>query len=302
MTETRYNLYKKRQAFRCVHDVHEHFKAEMSPFHILVQKQCYPHGCIYFKWKCRLLAKRKKCFRNFENVGRECFNCRYFYEEKIHQYPEFMDGAEEFSSFSESFREFEEWVGDLRSRRVAVEGTVNFVSPELTVVNTSAAPGIRFTGFLVRFQRGYIDNVPFEDPFFLRISAITQQQLKIRRDDEMDFMARLEIDRGRFRFIKSGNFNFYQRGTSEIPDRSWVLDRIGKSRIHSVQNAKCLSCRYGNLADIQNAGPGPSRALVCFMGIADAETCERQEIIDRDDTSESCANPKWQGKGCHQPV
>ena len=302
MIEPRYNLYKKKQMFRCVHELHQHFKDEMSPFHILVHKQCYPHGCIYFKWKCRLLAKKKKCFRNFEKVGRECFNCRYFYEEKIHQYPEFMNDETDFSEFNQSFEDFESWVENLRLKRIEIEGTVNFVSPELTLLNTNNIYSIRFSGFLVRFQNGFIDNVPFEDPFFLRISAITQQQLKIRRGDEIEFKAQIEIDRGRFRFIKSGSFTFYQRGEEKAPQKSDVLDMLNKSKIHIQQNVNCLGCLYGVLADIHNNHSGPRRALICLEGIDEPTTCQICEVIDKDGHEDACGNPKWKGAGCRQTV
>ncbi len=302
MIEPRFNLYKQKSTFRCVHDVHQHFLAEMSPFHILVQKACYPHGCIYFKWKCRLLAKRKKCFRNFEKIGRECFNCRYFYEEKIHQYPEFVNNQLDFSDFQASFADFQSWVDSLKKRRLSVEGIVNFVSPELIIQQNNGIPFIRFTGFLVRYESGYIDNVPFEDPFYLRISSITQQQLKIRRGDKMDFMAQVEIDRGRFRFFKSGNFVFYERGENNFLLKKDVLERLNKCKIHTKQNAICLSCKHGILADWENINHGPSRSLICLEGVMNPVTCQKKDAIDKDDRGENCANPKWIGQGCHKSI
>ena len=293
MISPRHNLYKQRNIFRCVHDIHQHFMDEMSPYHILIQRKCYPSGCLYFQWKCRLLAKRKKCFRNFEKVGRECFNCRYFYEEKIHQYPEFVNNELDFSEYHESFEEFEMWIASLRNKRVNVEGTVNFVSPELVLHKINDIASVRFSGFLIRFQTGYIDNVPFEDPFYLRISALTQQQLAIRQGDEMDFKAQLEIDRGRFRFIKSGSFFFYNRGTSDHPQKKDILERIRCSIIHTKQNPGCLSCRNGVLADIKGDTYGPSRALVCLEGVSIPAHCSKKIAIDKDDLEETCGNSDW---------
>ena len=301
MTASRQNLFKK-SVFRCVHDVHQHFKSEMSPFHILIEKQCYPHGCIYFKWKCRLLAKQKKCFRNFEKVGRECFNCRYFYEEKIHQYPEFIDDGNNFSAFEADFKEFEQWIASIGNRRGPVEGTVHSVSPELLIINPGISTQVRFTGFLVRFQEGFIDNNAFDDPFFLRISSLTQQQLKIRGGDELDFLARLEIDRGRFRFVKSGSFTFYRRGEEKVVLKHHIMERIAGSVIHSEQHEKCRVCRFGILADHQESRNGPTRSLVCLQGAENAGTCTIGQNIKGDGILEQCANPKWNGKGCRQTI
>ncbi len=296
MVSPKYNLYKQRNIFRCVHDIHQHFMDEMSPYHILIQRRCYPSGCLYFQWKCRLLAKRKKCFRNFKKVGRECSNCRYFYEEKIYQYPEFVNNDIDFSDYRKSFEDFEIWVDSLRNKRVHVEGTVNFVSPELVIRKINGIPTIRFSGFLIRFQTGYIDNAPFEDPFYLRISALTQQQLAMRQGDELDFRAQLEIDRGRFRFIKSGSFMFYNRGKSAPPQKQDILERIRRSVLHAKQSAVCLSCRNGVLADIHGNTHGPSRALVCLAGIGDPACCLEKIVIDKDELDEICGNPEWKGQ------
>jgi hypothetical protein len=302
MIEPKENLYKKRNIFSCIHDVHQHFKSEMSPFHILVQKQCYPHGCIYFQWRCRLLAKQKKCFRSFENVGRECFNCRYFYEEKIHQYPEFLPEDMVFSDFNNLFEAFESWVNSLQNRRVVVEGTVNYVSPELSLETENKSARIHFTGFLIRFNHGFIDNVVFNDPFYLRISSMTQQKLKIRSGDEMDFTARIETDKGRFKFIESGNFTFYSRSPEFPLQKCDILDKLPKSKIHFRQASGCLTCTQGILADIRKSNHGPTRAIVCLAGIENPDKCSVRDAIEHKENAESCANPGWKGTGCHQPL
>ena len=77
------NQYKRTDIFRCVHDVHQKFQNRISVYHILKEKQCYPQGCFYFRWRCKQLNKKNKCYRGFFHVGRKCFGCRDFYDEKI---------------------------------------------------------------------------------------------------------------------------------------------------------------------------------------------------------------------------
>lgn len=179
------NLYKQTDIFKCVHDAHLHFKAQMSPYHILIEKKCYPHGCVYFHWKCRLLAKQHKCFRNFTKVGKECFNCRYFYEEKIHQYPEFLAAQSKSAEFLQNFDEFNEWVQQLKNKRVLCEGTISEVKPDFILKKNDDHYTLFLGGYLVCFAEGYLDNQFFEDRFYLSISTITQKKLMLRQDDTL---------------------------------------------------------------------------------------------------------------------
>ena len=74
-----------------------------------------------------------------------------------------------------------------------------------------------------------IDNSPFDDPFYLSISSLTQNKIKLRKDDLLEFEANLFLDRGRLVFRKSGKFYFTERGSDPAPDQNaplcvcWVL-------------------------------------------------------------------------------
>jgi hypothetical protein len=299
MLETKKNLYKQSQTFRCVHDVHRHFKSEMSPFYVLSQKQCYPDGCVYFHWKCRLLAKKKSCFRGFSHVGKNCFNCKYFYEEKRHQYPEFIFKEDGDDNFVEQFFEFEEWINDLQSRRVLCEGTISAINPNLTLRYSGQYPRISAHGFLIRFDDGYIDNYLFEDPFYLSISAMSQNKLLLREGDNLEFEAGLLIDRGRLKFIKPGRFQFYHRGEDKPLRKNDVLVALETYTIQENQPAKCMNCAYGMLVDVENSTNGPSRATVCLQGIADYRYCTISVKTHDTNNGDSCANSGWKGKKCH---
>jgi hypothetical protein len=284
------NLYKKRGIFRCVHDVHQHFKAEMSPFHILSNKDCFPHGCVYFKWTCRYLARHKTCFRGFTHVGKECFNCQYFGEEKVHQYPEPLLEEKEHAQFIEDFGEFEEWVEDLENNRCKCEGKVYRVQPDFRIYRDRNGMRLALRGFLVVFTDGFIANKLFEDRFYLAISSQTQNKLQIRAGDDIEYEANLEISRGRFRFYRPGKFEFFARGSEKAPRKADIEMARLKYQIHLEQNNKCLACAHGILADMETDLPGPRRALVCLQGVKNTGDCTLFEEEMRESENDTCAN------------
>lgn len=293
------NLYKQAHTFRCVHEAHRHFNSEMSPFHILSKKNCFPHGCVYFHWQCRLLAKQKKCFRGFTTVGRECFNCKYFYEEKQHQYPQFIENGQNQDTFMQAFEEFEEWINELQNKRINVEGTVAAVTPELSLKYSGRQLQLQMNGFVVRFDQGFIDNQLFADPFYLSISAMSQNKLQLRENDELEFDAGLLIDRGRFKFIRPGRFQFYQRGENRALRRNDVLVALRTYSIQKNQPLKCMRCAYGQLVDAENRKNGPSRLTVCLQGIADYRYCTISMESFENSNGDSCINNSWVKMNCN---
>jgi len=285
----RKNLYKQCDVFKCIHDVHLHFNAEMSPYHILMEKNCFPHGCVYFQWKCKLLAKQTRCFRNFTKVGRKCFNCRYFYEEKIHQYPEFLRLQTTPDEFLENFEEFNEWVLQLKNKRTSCEGIVSEVRPDFILKKQYNNYLLVLRGYLISFQEGYIDNQFFQDKFYLRISTTTQNKLLFRKDDAVEFEARLMPDRGRFKFIKSGSFQFTRRGDVNSIFKYDVVTQKTFT-IHPEQPVKCLNCQHGILVDIETRDPGPKRTVICLQGIQEFKDCPIHILLKIQEQNDRCAN------------
>ena len=293
------NLYKKAHVFRCVHDAHRNFKAEMSPFYILQEKKCYPDGCVYFNWKCRLLAKQKTCFRGFSHVGKECSNCKYFYEEKRHQFPEFIENGETAADFMNDYIAFEEGVAELKIKRVICEGSVAGVTPGLTLQQQGNHYHLMSHGFLVRFDEGYIDNCLFIDPFYLSLSSMTQNKLLLRGGDNLEFLAQLIIDRGRFKFIKAGRFQFFERGSGKPMRNSDVQVGLKTYTIQENQPSKCMGCADGVLVDINRLKRGPSRATVCLQGIVDYRYCISATTLPKAGPIETCVNTQWGKHNCH---
>jgi hypothetical protein len=299
MVEQKQNLYKLSSVFRCVHDAHRNFNSELSPFYILSEKNCYPDGCVYFKWQCRLLAKQKTCFRGFSHVGKKCFNCRFFYEEKQHFYPQYIYAEKESNEFTKEFKSFEEWVNQLKQKRVACEGTVSAVLPDLFIKKRNNGQSLQMRGFLIRLIDGFIDNMLFSDTYYLAVSSLSQNQLAFRKGDNVEFEATLTIDRGRFKFIRPGRFQFYQRGSEKPVSRADITVLLKTYTQQENQPVKCLRCESGILVDLFEFSSGPSRILICLQGIVDHRTCAINTLSSEVFEDSCCINLEWGKQQCH---
>ena len=76
------NPYKRTDIFRCKYPAHARFEHQVSTYHVLRVKNCFPQGCLSFKWRCELMDKGKRCIKGFKFIGKKCFGCRFFYDEK----------------------------------------------------------------------------------------------------------------------------------------------------------------------------------------------------------------------------
>jgi hypothetical protein len=249
-----------------------------------------------------LLAKKKRCFRNFTTVGKECFNCKYFYEEKIHQYPEFIPINFNSDDYFDRFNEFEEWVDKLKQIHVLCEGVVKNIRPDLILYEVNKSYRLRVRGFLVSFANGYIDNKIFEDRFYLSISQLTQNKLKIKEGDEIEFRARLTLDKGRFKFVNSKNIQFYNRGDGNYTPQSEIIVASKTFTIQQNQPDKCLNCKNGLLVDVAAQKPGPKRAVICLNSVNDYNSCIEYVSKSTPDPGNKCANHNWNKQKCSKTL
>ena len=154
-------------------------------------------------------------------------------------------------------------------------------------------------GFLIRLTDGYIDNQLFSDAFYLSISALSQNKLSFRTGDLVEFEANLTIDRGRFKFLKSGRFQFYQRGSEKPITKADMLVSLKAYSLQENQPAKCIQCSNSLLVDIKDVHTGPSRTLVCLQGVSDYHTCFQQIHVKEISEENRCINFEWGKKHCH---
>jgi hypothetical protein len=104
-------------------------------------------------------------------------------------------------------------------------------------------------------------------------------------------------DRGRFKFIKSGNFHFSRRGD---PDFILKYDALIQKTftLHPEQPERCLNCQHGMLVDIDTRDPGPKRTMVCLQGIPQSKECPIPVLTTMRTRNDRCANTTWNDMKC----
>ncbi len=267
------NLYKA-DVFHCGHRLHKHSERGTSAWHILKYKKCYPDGCISFNWKCRLFDQRRKCHRNKKHVGRECFSCKFFYEEKNVFQPEATMTDKEMREFQSDFVEFEEWVDQLTGRRTEVRGRIGRIMPHL-VMRGDRGQHVFGNGILLYFPDGIFGYDRFVDPFYAIASTGVYERARVAAGDEIDFKGVLQVDRGRFVFRRVGGIEVVNsNGNDPVPASRLLQSRFTGSVIEG-QPGKCLRCVHGLLVDhdVSDGRSRPRRFMYCTKGIADYRYC-----------------------------
>jgi hypothetical protein len=270
------NQYKRQDVFRCGHKAHFKFEKNVSVYHVLKEKRCYPEGCIYFLWKCKLLNKGHGCPKGYQHVGRNCFSCKSYFEEKIVYQPEILLNKEEFQAFQTHLEEFEDWLQSVVGRTVEFSGTVNSVKPHLKKKRLGSKEILSFPGFLISFKEGYLDRVFFKDYIFLTVSRKTQENLKFAKGDKVEFEATLRTDRGRIVLEKIRHVEFSEKKSEVTWNSSQAVVAKSTGTELDCQPERCLACENGCLLDVVERDGSRSkirRHLFCLAGVADPENC-----------------------------
>ena len=273
---TTVNHYKRQDVFKCVQEAHARFENKVSAYHVLKEKRCYPRGCIYFNWRCRRLNKGRSCPRKFKHVGKKCFGCKEFYDEKVINRPEVVLSDEEFSIFMRDLREFEIWLNGLKGIELNLSGTIYSVKPRMRQVIQGKRSHIELNGFALIFREVFIDLVRFEDLCYVNVSKSLQAKYRFSKGDKVDLYARLSVDRGRLIFKRPNRIEIDERGEG----KTWSWDKaLVAARTASpipYQLERCFACDKGCLLDTierTNAGERHKRQLFCLEGIKDPQHC-----------------------------
>jgi hypothetical protein len=261
------------------------------------EKKCYPNGCVYFKWKCKDLAKKKKCHRNFTSVGKYCFSCKYFYAEKIHQYPDLI--IEDRNKFFEEYEKFCEWVTLNQNKTVFCEGTIYSVLPDFIAIKKNGKLKLEIKGFLITFNEGFIANQHFEDNFYLHVDIMLQNRLRLRPNDEIEFKAIFKEKKGKIELVAPRHFNFYLRGNDKPLLRSDLLVSLNTATTFNIQPDKCKKCVYSIIPNIQNNRSGKNRVLICTKGIHEPENC-MENLTNNKFYYEFCEKDKTLNFSCNK--
>lgn len=269
------NLYKRADIFFCPHRLHKHHEQGTSAWHILKNKNCYPHGCNTFRWRCQKFEANQKCPRGKKHVGKDCFSCPFFYDLKESYQPDLSIEPVEYEKFQREFAEFEDWIYDLKGKRLEVRGEIASISPLLVNFGENGNLRIAGQGVLLYFRSGILGYDKFLDPLYARLSFEGYLRSGVAVGDEVDFKGELQIDRGRFVFRKVGSIEkIHASGRSPIPVAQLRAAKFTGTMIDG-QPSKCMRCPNGLLIDSAN-GDGrsqPRRLMYCTKGVADYRYC-----------------------------
>lgn len=267
----------------------------MSVYHTLV-KDCFPNGCTYFRWKCRELERRKKCYRGYTHVGKNCFDCRFFDEEKLDRTLVKVPGVD-FDEFLDELHEFEDWIRDVEHREHWCLGRIRSVKPHLRQTWYPAPQGTRrehtnLLGYLVGFGDVFVGNDHLDDVAYAIVGRDLQERLRFRSGDRMEFRGTLALKNGRIVFQHLKQISFTDRGPDDdtwTDSRSLVAKATGTTLVHQAE--KCYACDRGLLIDvIDRTGRDEEthHRIFCLEGMPSAAACTYDE--SRDIYGQTCSN------------
>ncbi len=272
LSQTIANHYKRHDIFRCTHQSHSRFSYRVSVYHVLKERECFPGGCMYFNWRCRLLNKGQTCPKKFKHVGRNCFNCREFYDEKEMLKPELLISEKDYALFLKSLHRFEYWLESVRGREIDFSGTIHCLKPSFYKKAETPERQVSFDGFLLNFSGGYINLDYFDDSVYAKIGSSAQQRLKLGTGDKVAFRAQLKEERGRIVLVRVRGIDIEEKAAEEIWTESRAQLAKSTGTVIPRHHERCLNCDRGSLLDVVSEGK-KQRMMLCLEGIPDPDFC-----------------------------
>ena len=270
------NQYKRHDIFSCNHSAHHRFAGMVSTYYILEEKKCYPEGCINFIWRCRLLNKGHACPKKFTHVGRKCFSCKHYYEEKYMQQPKLLVSPEEFQTYLREKEDFDYWIEKNNGRLVAIDAEISAVKPDLSARIGRGRQSFHLDGWILVFDKVYVGYDLFDDTAFARISIKAQDKWQFSAGCKFEAKARFRFQRGRLIFNRLHDIEIVMPGDGDTPDPNRILVATQTATEFPVQPEKCLSCPEGVLVEKtldRREKNGPKRILVCLRGEKNPADC-----------------------------
>ena len=270
------NCYKRTNVFRCSNPTHAKFDKKVSVYHVLKVRNCYPNGCVYFLWRCQKLNKGEACPRGYQHVGRKCFGCKFFYDEKVNNQLEvaLQDGSME--QFWTELQEFEDWLQEVQGRTFSIFGEVKSVKPRFKKQIIGDKSWLKLQGFLLVFDECYIGNTHFEDHAFVIVSTRLHKRLQFAPGDRLEFQAVVQEDRGRIVFEHLRRIEFERKNSQGIWTESEARVALATATEFPQQPESCFYCEHGALVDVFAStadGEQYYRHLYCLKSIADPHYC-----------------------------
>jgi hypothetical protein len=270
------NPYKRLNVFKCKSAGHAKFEHRVSVHHVLRVKNCYPQGCIYFLWRCHLLNKGQSCNKGFNHVGRKCFGCRHYFDEKIHNQPFSLLSEDEYYHFLDELEDFEDWLESVKEKQLDIQGTIKTVKPALTKIIHHQSSYLQLNGYFIHFEEAFIDTVHWEDHCYALVYPYQQEQFQFAVSDKIEFRSKIELNKGRLVFRKLNNVEFLDRSQKPTWSQSQALVVKHTTISFSPQPTKCLHCDRGILVDVIDKSHPQwerSRELFCLKSFPNPEVC-----------------------------
>jgi hypothetical protein len=271
------NEFKRMDIFRCRHQSHEHFDYKVSAFHILDRKECFPNGCVYYRWRCKLFEKGKPCIRGYHHVGRLCFGCPHFLEEKVSNAPELRIAKEEYEKWIERYQDFAAWVEKKQNREAQILGVISGVKPRFQRFIYPKQDHLRLRGFQISFSEAFIDMDHLDDDCYAVVSGEFQDRWQLAPGTRMEFRAKLTMNRGRVVFNKVHGVEIAEGSEQPVEwNSSKALVARSVATGFEWQPAKCLKCKYSVLADVEDRRQPQvieRRQLFCLQGVPHPDVC-----------------------------
>jgi hypothetical protein len=270
------NLYKAVGLFSCRHPAHKQFGYEVSPYHIFHVKRCQGIGCVEFLWRCHTFEKGQACPRGFQHVGRACFSCKQYHEEKVNYLAETTLDEVELAEFIDHLREYEGWLESMNSRLIEFAGDIDSVTPHLEMHIEPNGRAVEMDGFYITFERGHVNRDIFDDRLYLKLSGGRLERLGIAPRDHLECKAYFTESRGRIILRKPKQIEINRNGNKSNINvsRALVGRATGKIIVGPVE--PCQGCSYLSLVDIDDRRrqtPALYRRFYCLRGVADSENC-----------------------------
>ncbi len=269
------NRFKQPNLFICRHPTHKRFNFMVSPYHVLEQKRCLQEGCVHFIWKCKIYGKDFNCPRGFKHVGRNCGDCKHYYEEKVCYKPEPQISDTEMSAYLAQLEDYRYWLSTVIDKRVPFSGEISGVFPSLLKIVDYEKSETRLNGFLIRFEKAHIGYDLFADRLYLQVGQRFIRKYSPAERDYIECQAVLKTDRGRVVMINPTRIEYTNGDNLPLIDYSRAL--VGRTTGVIVKDncALCKGCPYGALMDVVIIRPQPNqyRRFYCLRGIEIAREC-----------------------------
>lgn len=271
------NEFKRMDVFRCRHQSHEPFEYKVSAFHILNRKQCFPQGCAYFRWRCKLFEKGKPCIRGYNYVGRLCFGCPHFIDEKVSNRPELRIASEAYEQWIERYHDFAEWVEKKQNREAQILGIVLAVKPRFQRFIYPNYETLSLRGFQIGFSEAFVDTDHLDDDCYAVVSGAFQDRWQLRPQMRVEFRGRLTLNRARIVFTRLHKVEVAETSKEAVEwNSSKALVARSVATGFDWQPAKCLKCKYSVLADVEDRRQPEvveRRQLFCLQGVPHPDVC-----------------------------